>query len=142
MVIPQRLTEDQQAVVNAQGRICLAIAPAGSGKTEVLIRRIERLLDESPGESFRLLAVTFTLKAAEELKTRVSRSIGAKKLGGWTQIQSTRSRMTGFSAPVKRWASHRMLWCTPKDVTAWPCSGASWIRSMRRISTIARYLTC
>ena len=76
MVIPQRLTEDQQAVVNAQGRICLAIAPAGSGKTEVLIRRIERLLDESPGESFRLLAVTFTLKAAEELKTRVSRSIG------------------------------------------------------------------
>lgn len=76
MVIPQRLTADQQAVVDAEGRICLAIAPAGSGKTEVLIRRIERLLDESPGESFRLLAVTFTLKAAEELKTRVSRSIG------------------------------------------------------------------
>ena len=76
MVIPQRLTEDQMAVVNTQGRVCLAIAPAGSGKTEVLIRRIERLLDESPAESFRLLAVTFTLKAAEELQTRVSRSIG------------------------------------------------------------------
>ena len=74
--VPKRLTQDQQVVVNTPARICLAIAPAGSGKTEVLIRRIERLLDESPGESFRLLAVTFTLKAAEELKTRVSRSIG------------------------------------------------------------------
>ena len=76
MVVPRRLTEDQQAVVNTPARVCLAIAPAGSGKTEVLIRRVERLLDESPGESFRLLAVTFTLKAAEELKTRVSRTIG------------------------------------------------------------------
>ena len=76
MVIPRRLTEDQQVVVNTPARVCLAIAPAGSGKTEVLIRRIERLLDESPGESFRLLAVTFTLKAAEELKARVARSIG------------------------------------------------------------------
>ena len=76
MVIPQRLTEEQQAAVSARARTCLVIAPAGSGKTEVLIRRIEHLLDESPGESFRVLAVTFTLRAAEELKTRVSQSIG------------------------------------------------------------------
>ena len=76
MGIPQRLTSDQQDVVNARARTSLVIAPAGSGKTEVLIRRIERLLDESPGESFRLLAVTFTVKAAEELKSRVSRSVG------------------------------------------------------------------
>ena len=76
MAVPTRMTDDQQVVVNNQARVCLCLAPAGSGKTEVLIRRIERLLDESPGESFRLLAVTFTLKAAEELKTRVSGSIG------------------------------------------------------------------
>lgn len=76
MVVSKRLTDDQRVVVNTQARVCMAIAPAGSGKTEVLIRRIERLLEESPGESFRLLAVTFTVKAAEELKTRVSRSIG------------------------------------------------------------------
>ena len=43
MVVPKRLTEDQQVVVDTQARACLAIAPAGSGKTEVLIRRIERL---------------------------------------------------------------------------------------------------
>ena len=76
MAIPQRLTPDQQDAVNARARTSLVIAPAGSGKTEVLIRRIERLLDESPGESFRLLAVTFTVKASEELKSRVSRSVG------------------------------------------------------------------
>ena len=76
MAIPQRLTPDQQDVVNSRARTSLVIAPAGSGKTEVLIRRIERLLGESPGQSFRLLAVTFTVKAAEELKSRVSRSVG------------------------------------------------------------------
>ncbi len=76
MAAPMRLTEDQRVVVNARARVCLAVAPAGSGKTEVLIRRIERLLDESPGDSFRLLAVTFTVKAAEELRGRVSSSIG------------------------------------------------------------------
>ena len=76
MAIPRQLTPDQQDVVNARARTTLVIAPAGSGKTEVLIRRIERLLDESPGGSFRLLAVTFTVKAADELKSRVSRSVG------------------------------------------------------------------
>ena len=76
MAIPQQLTPDQQDVVNARARTTLVIAPAGSGKTEVLIRRIERLLDESPAESFRLLAVTFTVKAADELKSRLSRSVG------------------------------------------------------------------
>ena len=71
-----QLTEQQLEVVHSNKRKCLVIAPAGSGKTEVLIRRIERILDESAGESFRLLAVTFTLKAADELKTRLARSVG------------------------------------------------------------------
>ena len=73
---PRRLTPNQMEAVNLTARQCLVIAPAGSGKTEVLIRRIERLLNESRGESFRLLAVTFTVKAADELKARVARSIG------------------------------------------------------------------
>ncbi|MDD9991559.1 MAG: UvrD-helicase domain-containing protein, partial [Rhodospirillales bacterium] len=48
----------------------LVVAPAGSGKTEVLIRRVIRTLESSAGESFRLLVVTFTVKAAEELRRR------------------------------------------------------------------------
>ena len=73
---PCRLTPNQMEAVNLTARQCLVTAPAGSGKTEVLIRRIERLLNESRGESFCLLAVTFTVKAADELKARVARSIG------------------------------------------------------------------
>ncbi|MCY4618406.1 MAG: ATP-dependent helicase [Chloroflexi bacterium] len=76
MAAPPHLTSDQQAAVNSEATRSLVIAPAGSGKTEVLIRRIERLLDESRGQSFRVLAVTFTVKAADELKARVTRSIG------------------------------------------------------------------
>ena len=73
---PCRLTPNQMEAVNLTARQCLVTAPDGSGKTEVLIRRIERLLNESRGESFRLLAVTFTAKAADELRARVARSIG------------------------------------------------------------------
>ena len=76
MTISKQLTPDQRDVVNARAQSALVIAPAGSGKTEVLIRRVERLLDESPGQSFRLLAVTFTVKAADELKGRLSQSVG------------------------------------------------------------------
>lgn len=72
------LTSDQQMAVEASDRVCFVLAPAGSGKTEVLIRRIIRLLDESKGESFRLLAVTYTRKAAEELQRRVKAGVGTE----------------------------------------------------------------
>lgn len=76
MSVPRQLTPDQTAAVNCPGRVCFVMAPAGSGKTEVLIRRVIRILDESQGQSFRLLAVTFTLKAADELRQRVQRTVG------------------------------------------------------------------
>ena len=51
------------------------MAPAGSGKTAVLVQRVIRTLEQSSGEAFRLLAVTFTVKAAEELKQRAREAI-------------------------------------------------------------------
>lgn len=73
--VPKSLTYDQERAISTQKSEALVIAPAGSGKTEVLIQRVIRILEQSAGESFRLLAVTFTVKAAEELRERASQSI-------------------------------------------------------------------
>ena len=73
--IPRSFTPDQERAISAAGREVLVVAPAGSGKTEVLIQRVIRALERSAGESFRLLVVTFTVKAAEELKRRTREAI-------------------------------------------------------------------
>ena len=72
---PRSLTPDQERAISAEGPEVLVLAPAGSGKTEVLIRRVIRTLERSTGDSFRLLVVTFTDKAAEELKKRAREAI-------------------------------------------------------------------
>ena len=72
---PRSLTPDQERAIAAADREVLVVAPAGSGKTEVLIQRVIRTLEQSAGEAFRLLVVTFTVKAAEELKQRARENI-------------------------------------------------------------------
>lgn len=72
---PRSFTPDQEHAISAPDREVLLVAPAGSGKTEVLIQRVIRTLEHSAGEAFRLLVVTFTVKAAEELKQRARESI-------------------------------------------------------------------
>jgi DNA helicase-2/ATP-dependent DNA helicase PcrA len=49
----------------------LVLAGPGSGKTRVLTCRIARILDASAGKNFRVLGLTFTNKAADEMRTRV-----------------------------------------------------------------------
>lgn len=75
---PSSLTPDQLRAVTDDSARILVVASAGSGKTEVLIQRLARLLSLSSGESFRCLAVTYTMKAAQELRSRIEASVAAE----------------------------------------------------------------
>lgn len=70
------LSPEQLQAVNAGGSAIVVTASAGSGKTEVVARRVERLLDESPNEPFRVLALSYTVKAADELRDRLAHRLG------------------------------------------------------------------
>ncbi len=66
------LTDIQQRAVDWEDSSLLVLAGPGSGKTRVLACRIARLLDSSRDKRFRILALTFTNKAANEMAERVA----------------------------------------------------------------------
>ena len=92
----QELTDIQRQAVECREGALLVLAGPGSGKTRVLTCRIASLLDSSRDQRFRVLALTFTNKAANEMASRLTKLVPAH------DGRATIDTFHGFCAQVLR----------------------------------------
>ena len=113
-----KLNHQQQQAVKYINGACLVLAGAGSGKTRVIINKIAHLISQCGYLPKQIAAVTFTNKAAREMRERVAHSIGKEQSKGLTistfhtlgfEILKREHKLLGFKSGMTLFDEHDQL---------------------------------
>ena len=141
------LNQEQRAAVTATPGPALVLAGAGSGKTRVLVHRIAWLCQVEGASPYGLLAVTFTNKAAAEMRSRVEALLDANLSGMWIGTfhgiahRMLRAHWQAANLPqtfqiLDSEDQHRLVKRIMKglelDESKWPVKQAQWFINARK----------
>ncbi|WP_301098601.1 DNA helicase Rep [Otariodibacter sp.] len=113
-----KLNPQQQMAVETITGPCLVLAGAGSGKTRVIINKIAHLIEYCDYSPRHIAAVTFTNKAAREMRERVAHSIGKENSKGLTistfhtlgfEILKREHKLLGYKSGMTLFDEHDQL---------------------------------
>ena len=145
--ILQTLNSAQRAAVTSNSPQVLVLAGAGSGKTRVLVHRIAWYLETGQATPHGILAVTFTNKAAGEMRNRIESLLGRPVGGMWVgtfhgiahRLLRAHWREAGFTENFQIMDSddqfrqlRRAIRAMNLDETEWPAKEAQWFINARK----------